>query len=173
MQKWIMKLTKHYCLLRQKDQKLTWLNTKNFLFRIFEKDSAYLKLIDSDTSFASNAKKLIFQEIVKNKLTVKNIQDSILFLKMHISKNEERIKFLIAFPILFTFVLIYQKLELLEKILPNPFNIILIIFFSILTFLALAERTKLTYYKHCLEELIIFLESFSEEMSNKSLERNI
>lgn len=159
MQKWIIKLAKNYCLLKKANEKSTWLSTKNFLFRIFEKDSAYYALINSDTSFASNIKKLITQEIIKDKLTVKDIQDSILFLKMHISKNEERVKFLIAFPILFTFVLIYQKLELLEKVLPNPFNIILIIFFSILTLLAFAERTKLTVFKHCLEELILFLEN--------------
>ena len=144
------------------------LSNKNFLLRLFERDKAYIEIIDSDIIFASNINEIISKEIVNNKLSIKEIQDSILFLKIHISKNEERIIFLISFPIIFTFVIIFQKLKLLEIILPNPFNIVLIIFFSILTMLALSERTKLTSYKHCLEELVLLLENFVEDMSNKT-----
>ena len=77
---------------------------------------------------------------------------------MNISKNDVHTKFLISFPLIFTLILVFEKLELLQIILPTPYNNLVITIYTFSMLFVLSERTKLTYYKHSLEELILYLE---------------
>ncbi len=151
-------LVNKYINLRQKDSKIVWTNSKNFILRILERKEAYQKLINEDIKFAIDAKNIIQNYIIDNNLDIDDLNQITLSLKLHISKNEERVKFLIAFPFIFTLLLIFEKLELLEKVLPNPFNIAAIAFYSFIMLFAFVERTKLIEYKCSLEELILLIE---------------
>jgi len=147
-----------YLDLRQQNSKIVWTNSRNFIPRIFDRNKAYQELVNEDIKFSTNIIKMIENHILENSLNVNDLEKIILSFRLHISKNTERVKFLISFPFILTLILIFEKLDLLKIILPNPFNIILIIFYSFLMIFAFGEKTKMTEYRHSLKELIEFLE---------------
>lgn len=157
MSQWIINLKNEYFQLRKANMKKKWFSNKNFLSRLRENDQAYIDLIDEDIIFTDKANNYVKNFIQKENISNEEIKNGILFLKNHISKNKERTKFLILFPSTFTLFLIFEKLDLLQLILPKPFNLIILTFNAFMILFLLSERTKLGTYLHSSEELIDIL----------------
>lgn len=88
--------------LRKIYSKASWCNFKNFFLRTLGKKSAYQELVEKDIRYSNQLKSCVQKFVKDNNLSNIEIEETTSYLKVFLSKSEERIKFLIAFPFLQT-----------------------------------------------------------------------
>jgi len=158
---WIKELSEEYVALRTKSINGSWYSwpniKKRFSFREKTRDSAYTELKNYDYDFSFTVEEWLSEKLNELQLEQLELQKGIRALKQHISRAGERWGFLLSF------ASIYAIFILLIKIGVMPYPTLSIVTISLMALTVLAERTKHLNSKHCLEELVVYLDAEIEK----------